>query len=868
MARHRETAEGTNREMQMNDVAMSVRSRAAGAIRSNGLRRRIGFIAGLAVVAGFTLPAAASAATPVIVNDAVVAQNQKQWLESWTIGLEANNQTNKARVTLLVKHDVGLKVTGLRIDDDNNGTDSAGSATIRPVTAEQPTVSGGFGYSRVTYEWDASQANSGITGSTRRISNRLLYIRAVLSDASETATSSTQIRGTAATQSNGNQDFPFIYARGANTATLTPGGTATFTFTCDDPDTNFLTSDDECEGVRYRRRNVLTGALSATTNVFNISGDNASKSITVSFPDRGRWVVEAELINESNSLTTNPDWWWYIGSADVNSTAAPSIGISPSTTRPPTNGSVTVSANLGADADNATGGRPEYVEWDLDDNGSLESTTLGDAITGLSTPQTKVIDTTGMSPGTKTVRARVTDNGAMGGADTIRRTSSTVTTTYTVNSLPVANNQAFKTAKGEAKSISLDTSDANGDTLAYTITDPPDDGGLAGSGAGRTYTPDPGFSGTDTFSYSVNDGYNGTDTATVSVEVVAGGLAGKSGDTIVYQAGAGSANTISVTGGTPPTDYVITDSAGGAALDSDTGCTQLTPNSVQCDETGINFVIVNLSDDNDSANVSNASDAQITVNGGNGADQITGSSGNDTLNGGGGDAATDRLEGGPGNDTLDGGPGIDRALYTNAAGPVTVTIDGTANDADGDGGTDNVTATIESITGSSGNDTLTGSCDPSTLAGQGGNDTLNGDPAGCGVGGGDFMGGGSGNDAINGLDGSDSVTYATNTSGQPISVTLDGAGNDNDGVGGTDNIGSDIEYVYAGAGADTIDATAATAGVSLWGRAGDDILTGSAFNDYLRGEAGADTLDCAGGSGDMHDVDGADISVSNCETPG
>ncbi len=118
---------------------------------------------------------------------------------------------------------------------------------------------------------------------------------------------------------------------------------------------------------------------------------------------------------------------------------------------------------------------------------------------------------------------------------------------------------------------------------------------------------------------------------------------------------------------------------------------------------------------------------------------------------------------------------------------------------------------------------------------------------------------------ISGLGGTDTVTYTSNTSSQPISVTLDNTANDSDGLGGTDNIKSDNEVIYGGNGDDSINATGAGSGVALWGRPGADNLLGSPFNDILRGEAGADTLNCAGGTNDMYVVDPLDVSVTNCE---
>ncbi len=57
---------------------------------------------------------------------------------------------------------------------------------------------------------------------------------------------------------------------------------------------------------------------------------------------------------------------------------------------------------------------------------------------------TRTINTTGMTPGLHTVRVRVGDNGALGGADNIRRTK-TDTVQYLVDTPPVVNNQSLAT---------------------------------------------------------------------------------------------------------------------------------------------------------------------------------------------------------------------------------------------------------------------------------------------------------------------------------------------------------------------------------------------------------------------------------------
>ncbi len=117
------------------------------------------------------------------------------------------------------------------------------------------------------------------------------------------------------------------------------------------------------------------------------------------------------------------------------------------------------------------------------------------------------------------MRARVIDNGAMDAADSIRRTSSTASTTFTVNSPPSAANQTVTAETGDPKQITLGATDANNDSLSYTITSGPSHGSLSGFGSSRTYTSDGDFSGSDSFTFQVDDGFGGTDTGTVTIDV-------------------------------------------------------------------------------------------------------------------------------------------------------------------------------------------------------------------------------------------------------------------------------------------------------------------------------------------------------------
>ncbi len=99
-------------------------------------------------------------------------------------------------------------------------------------------------------------------------------------------------------------------------------------------------------------------------------------------------------------------------------------------------------------------------------------------------------------------------------------TNDTVTITLT-NNLPVADGQSVSTLTNTAKAITLTASDADDDTLSFSIVDNPTNGSLSGSAPSITYDPDPGFIGTDSFTFKVNDGTDDSPAATVTITVAA-----------------------------------------------------------------------------------------------------------------------------------------------------------------------------------------------------------------------------------------------------------------------------------------------------------------------------------------------------------
>jgi hypothetical protein len=97
----------------------------------------------------------------------------------------------------------------------------------------------------------------------------------------------------------------------------------------------------------------------------------------------------------------------------------------------------------------------------------------------------------------------------------------TITVAPKPNTAPVAAADSASTTSPDAVTVNLLTNDTDedGDTLSVTAHTAPANGTVTRTGGSATYTPAPGFSGTDSFGYSLADGKGGTATGTVTVAV-------------------------------------------------------------------------------------------------------------------------------------------------------------------------------------------------------------------------------------------------------------------------------------------------------------------------------------------------------------
>ncbi len=255
-------------------------------------------------------------------------------------------------------------------------------------------------------------------------------------------------------------------------------------------------------------------------------------------------------------------------------------------------------------------------------------------------------------------------------------------------------------------------------------------------------------------------------------------------------------------------------------------------------------------------------DGNDTLNGGDGGDTLIGGNGNDTLNGDAnddalhGDGGDDTLNGGDGDDilyggagadALNGGNGFDYASYLTSSGGVTANLATPASnvgDAIGD-----TYVSIEGLIGSSFADILKGDGNDNWIYGGDGFDQIYGG-AGNDVliagNGSDDLYGGAGADALYGEGGTADWARYDDAAAGLVADLASPAGNTGDAAGDTYNgieglVGSAFNDILRGdSGANQLLGNAGAD--TLIGRDGNDSLSGGAGNDILNGGAGADSL--------------------------
>lgn len=222
-----------------------------------------------------------------------------------------------------------------------------------------------------------------------------------------------------------------------------------------------------------------------------------------------------------------------------------------------------------------------------------------------------------------------------------------------------------------------------------------------------------------------------------------------------------------------------------------------------------------------------------------GDDSITGNSDDNHLQSNGG---VDTLNGAGGDDTLDGGAELDTAEFLSGVDFTVNLSDGTA---EGEGS--DTLISIENVTTSGGDDTITGDDEDNILRANDGADSV------TGAGGRDVMYGGAGNDTIlaghgvddaHGEEGFDTLGFDAALDGVTFSLAITTRQTTSDGS----ILATGFEALRGTDGADFLSGDSAENIIS--GADGNDTLIGGDGADTVDGEAGNDTFVIREGDGD------------------
>ena len=520
-----------------NALGRSVSTRALGAVVALSL----------AVVALVVAPVGTTSATPpapVILNSGVQNGGNAQWLE--TQGLPDDGGVRQVWVTFLVQHPVGRSITGVRADTNFDGTDNTASIGTTAVTSQELLLSGSsrLETSRVTVPITVGKPGGfscPFIGAATRSVDAPVRFRVVDSTGEVSGSVSGTVKFVEDSNCSSRQDFPRLTATSQTAVDVVPGQNITYTFSCDDPDPDVFSSDDDCDRASIRWRRLDDGTTSALTLKTGIQ-DNTTTTHTTSFPSQGYYVVEAQLGNEDGNFPNTggaSGGWWRLGNAVVNDTATSLSGsLSFTGARPSSPPSVNVGDPVSAVATVAdAGGAVQAIEWDADHNGSFErfeftvpAVVGGDIVHPNLTSSELTQSLSTATPGLRTTQARITDNGALDASDNIRR-SLTFSGQLRVNAIPTATGSNLSTPEGTPLTVHLAASDADNQpqALAYDIVSsvPATAGTLSAvSGSSVTFTPAPGYSGSTSFTFRARDGGASTvgawatsNTATVNIMV-------------------------------------------------------------------------------------------------------------------------------------------------------------------------------------------------------------------------------------------------------------------------------------------------------------------------------------------------------------
>ncbi len=303
-------------------------------------------------------------------------------------------------------------------------------------------------------------------------------------------------------------------------------------------------------------------------------------------------------------------------------------------------------------------------------------------------------------------------------------------TSTAANSVPIAASDSVSIDQDQSVTVDVlaNDSDPDSDVLSVSIAVAAVSGtAVVNADNTVTYTPNAGFYGSDSFTYSVDDGHGGTASATVNItvnEVVS------SDDTFV---GTLTAEAFDGGDGVDTVDYSAATGRVTVRLDNGTG--------THNEAAGDTYV-----------NIENVIGSEHAF------DALYGNDADNHLQGLGG---SDRLYGSLGADIMDGGGNTDEVFYNSSNAAVTIDLASSAPQVGGYAEGDTLIS-IEHAYGSNHDDTIYGTDGYNRLYGKNGDDVLygrDGDDRLYGDAGDDVIYGGAGIDLLYGNAGADTFVF-------------------------------------------------------------------------------------------------------------
>jgi hypothetical protein len=294
-----------------------------------------------------------------------------------------------------------------------------------------------------------------------------------------------------------------------------------------------------------------TGAISSTGQTITESGDgpititSSGTPNTIAAPSSS--ITSADVPSELSTLEDPTPFAATLTSGSAIAHARLDLAVTP------TNDIPADQIRLWYHAD----GETTYKPITLDSNYHATVTDLGSLPGATGTLSHFQLATGDLSPpGTLTVALSLDEVAAGSVVNTVASTSFDVA--VNVNSAPTAVAQpSVVVARNGSVGITLDATDADHDPITAWANTAPSHGVLSGTAPNLTYTPNPAYSGPDTFTFTASDGKGGTSaSATVSITVNADDAPVASDFTVSNRVDRGSSGvTIDLTPHASDTDH-------------------------------------------------------------------------------------------------------------------------------------------------------------------------------------------------------------------------------------------------------------------------------------------------------------------------